>query len=99
MIIEKEIKFNNERWLVRLTENYKIEAIKFREDGHLALGCVWKGYYTGSLKESFQNAVLQANHIEFKAKDIEELNEWDGDMDRELNPKTLKQLIDEVDLK
>lgn len=99
-MLEKKIKYNNQYWLVQLVEDENVAKVqKYNEDGNIIRNFKWECSINGKdLIEKCKNAVLRANGIYSKADDIKRLASWDGDMDEELNPKTFKEYIEDIQL-
>lgn len=87
MILEKKIRFNNKNWLVRIGESgVTVQIFLYDENGNINHDFSSSGYAKGeTLIDICKNAILEANKIDFKAKDYENLVNWDGNMDKELN--------------
>jgi hypothetical protein len=84
-IIEKEIRFNNKDWLVKIENNY-FEVFLYNDNGEISKDNIFRGCACGeTLIDKCKYMVKHANDILFSIDDIEEFNNWDGDIDKELN--------------
>jgi len=85
MVLEKNVKFNNKDWLVRI-DDYLVQVYFADELNKVSGNQIYcSSCYGDTLIDVCKNAVLRANDIYAKSFDYENFQKWDGNMDEELN--------------
>lgn len=84
-ILEKNVKFNNKYWLVRI-EGCLVQVYLADEPNKVSGNQIYdSSCYGDTLIEVCKNAILRANDIIAKSHDYENFQKWNGNMDEELN--------------
>jgi hypothetical protein len=89
MELGKKIRFNNKNWFVKLKQNTSLPFVQvflYDENSSISNEPYFEDWAEGdTIMDSYKNAVLKANKVFLKCYEYEDLQKWDGNMDKELN--------------
>ena len=85
MELKKKIRFNNKDWLIKINGN-EFEVFLYDDNGEINRNYLFRGWESGkTLVDQCRKIILKANNCIFPVDELDDFQNWDGDMDKELN--------------